>query len=181
MLIATVIYERNGTSFRKLFDKFKSVKIVANNKLFSIEPSGVLTVESYQSKDERWNDCEKHVISVPSPFIYNKGDRFLMRQEGKGFDYFGATFGQYLGLGFQDGNKWFDAELVTKYFQCCLFDEFVELNCSKMSISKLYDITDKLQTKQAIEAQNRKTVVKPVKRDGDSSNRKKPWADVIRK
>jgi hypothetical protein len=177
MLIATVIYKKNNSL---IGGKFSSVKIVVNNKLFSIEAGGVLTQEKYSYTDEKWNECERHNIYVQSPFVYNKGDRFLMRQVGKKYDYFGSTLGQYLGLGFQDENKWFDAELVTKYFQCCLFDEFIELNPSKMSIPKLYELTNRMNTKQEIDNQNRKATVKPVKRDGDSANRKKPWFDKIK-
>ena len=119
---------------RKMFGEYSRVELIVNNKIYSITPQdGVTTIRKTYDKD-KWDFVD---IQVNNTFIMNKVQRFLDRQVGKDFDYFGATFGQWLGLGWQDENAWYDVELVTKFLQYCLLDEFMELNPSKMSINKL--------------------------------------------
>ena len=139
-----IIFKSKGTNIqeriRKIFGKYVSVSILIQDKLYTIKPGSKIIVESY-SPDI--NDISYDII-IPNTFVYSKAERFLRRQEGKRFDLFGATLGQSIGLGFQDENKWFDSELITKYLQYCLFDEVMEYNASKISINTLEKIVKEI-------------------------------------
>ena len=137
---------------RLLFGKYVSVSIIINNKKYSITPKYGVQVEPYINKSLSLDEIvcfDKHYdIIIPNAFVYSKAERFLKRQENKKFDYFGATLGQTLGLGFQSEDKWFDSELITKYLQYCLFDEVMDYNASKISINKLEKIVSDIATTQ---------------------------------
>lgn len=121
---------------RLLFGKYSRVEIIVNSKIYAINhKNGVHIISKVYDK----NDWDFIDIEVNNTFIINKVQKFLNNQIGKKFDYFGATFGQIFGLGWQDSNKWFDVELIAKFLQFCLVEEFMELNPSKMSINKLYN------------------------------------------
>lgn len=132
--------------FRKMFGKYSRVEIIVNSKIYSITPKRGVEIVTKTYDKTKWDFID---IEINNTFVINKVQRFLNNQVGKKFDYFGATFGQMLGLGWQDENKWFDAELITKFFQYCLVDEFMELNPSKMNINKLYKILSELKSGQS--------------------------------
>jgi hypothetical protein len=163
MLDIRIIYSKEKKNIydftRVLFDGYSNVSLVVKNKVYTIRPGGVLSVSKYNNND--YQNQEQHIIKIQSPYIYNKADRFINRQVDKKFDYFGATFGQVFGLGFQDENKWYDAELIGRFLQLCLFDEFVEINPSKLSIQELYNMTRRLSMKQEIELKNNPLRKKP--------------------
>lgn len=130
--------------FRKLFSKYSRVEIIVNSKIYSITPTDGVKIVTKTYDKTKWDFID---IEVNNTFIINKVQKFLTNQVGKKFDYFGATFGQFFGLGWQDENKWFDVELITKFLQYCLIEEFMELNPSKMSINKLYKTLTELKEK----------------------------------
>lgn len=132
--------------FRKMFGKYSRVEIIVNSKIYSITPKRGVEIITKTYDKTKWDFID---IEINNTFVINKVQRFLNNQVGKKFDYFGATFGQLLGLGWQDENKWFDVELITKFFQYCLVDEFMELNPSKMNINKLYKILSELKSGQS--------------------------------
>lgn len=132
--------------FRKMFGKYSRVEIIVNSKIYSITPKDGVTIVTKTYDKTKWDFID---IDINNTFIINKVQRFLNNQVGKKFDYFGATFGQLLGLGWQDSDKWYDVELISKFFQCCLVDEFMELNPSKMNINKLYNILSKTKSGQS--------------------------------
>lgn len=113
---------------------YSRIELIVNSKMYCItSEKGVhITRKSYDK--ELWDHID---IDINNTFVIAKAERFLERQVGKPYDFFGATLGQLLGLGFQEDDKWYDAELVTKFFQFCLIDEFMELNASKTSIKKI--------------------------------------------
>lgn len=148
MRTVRIAFYRGADSFKESLRKYTSgysrVEIIVNSKIYSITPKdGVSIIRKTYDKD-KWEFID---IEVQNTFIMNKVQRFLDKQVGKEFDYFGATLGQWLGLGFQDENKWYDVELITKFLQYCLIEKFMELNPSKMSINKLKKLLEENTTK----------------------------------
>lgn len=132
--------------FRIIFDDYTSVKIVVNNKIYTIDKNGV-TYKQFNYLD--YVDNLSYEITIPNSYVYNKAERFIKRQENKKYDYFGSTIG-LLGFGFQDSNKWFDSEIITKFLQYCLFDDVVEYNASKVNCKELKKICEVLINKQNV-------------------------------
>jgi hypothetical protein len=150
MLRARILFNKDPKNslenVRMMFDDYAAVSLLLNNKVYQVT-NGEVTVSPYEFLKHK-ADVSFDIL-VPNAYVYTKAEKFLQRQIGKPFDTFGATLGQYLGLGFQSGDKWYDAEIVSRFLQYCLFDEIMEYNASKMNLKTLAMICESIVKNQS--------------------------------
>jgi len=145
MLIIKVAFKKKSDNFsemiKSMFDKYASVELSLHNKTYKVSVKEGIIVGEASVYDDNWKIYQ---IIIPNTYVMNKAEKFIKKQVNKKFDYFGATFGKWFGLGFNDENKWYDAELIGKFLQYCLFDEIIDKNVSKMNLRELEEIIIKI-------------------------------------
>lgn len=146
MTIQVAFYKGSGSVFSKLIkiwtrSEYSHTELVIDGNWITSYPSkGVLNRRLQDTSDFNINEWD--IITIDQ-YEYSSVSilyRYLTDQSSCKYDWFGIIFSQFFKIGYNQDDKWFCSELVTKLLQILLVYKVLDLQPNKVSPQKLYEV-----------------------------------------
>lgn len=120
--------------------KYSHVELIIDGIWVTSSPGEGGVVKRYPSTIPDFNINDYDIYTLDCKY-YNEDilHKYIYLQLNCKYDWKGIIFSQFFTLGYNESNKWFCSELVTKLLQILLIEDILDLQPNKVSPGKLYN------------------------------------------